>query len=336
VSTASVGISGEPTDPVLALLAQSPGLKTLEIARRLGADRREINSALYGRLKRQVRQDTSYRWFLREGTTPPPSGGAEEAVKQNTALSRLSAYYLACLALDDTGGVSVFARDLYGRPDYVELAEHPLVEGSEADPFDSADGRRLLGKLRKDRRRSSLYLGFPVRLKRVRSAKWEGCFVEPIFLVPFDTGEGHSGASPLLEPELTTLNAKALEKLVAVDSGSALDEVILLTEELGLDQAGSIEIEVDELYHRLRDLRSGWDWKEEPDPFQLTADRLLQRSSSPASTIAPFLCLASGLSIRRDWRPSSRSSRLSQREAIARRRSPPGSTALLRRVGRPS
>lgn len=53
------------SDRILTLLGKRSGLKAREIARELRADRKEVNSLLYGRLGPRVFQDDEYGWRLR-------------------------------------------------------------------------------------------------------------------------------------------------------------------------------------------------------------------------------------------------------------------------------
>ena len=53
-------------DSILAELKQVPGQTALQLAKKLGAEKCDINSLLYGRLKGKCTQDKGYRWFLSE------------------------------------------------------------------------------------------------------------------------------------------------------------------------------------------------------------------------------------------------------------------------------
>jgi len=105
-----------------------------------------------------------------------PFGGAyllqERARCPTTEIARLCRYYLECISQDMDEGVSVFARNQYGDPDYAQLASVPI--GLEADWWNSAGVGRLLGKVRAERGKLMLWLGYPVRLRQHRTARWEG------------------------------------------------------------------------------------------------------------------------------------------------------------------
>ena len=256
---------------ILQLVVNEPGLRAKDIAARLGLSRREVNSVLFGELRREVVQDSRYRWWPKGGR--PRESPQEEAPQQaDTPLAQLCRYYLECLGHDYTKGISVFASSHYDL-DYVELEELPVLEEADADCFDMDGAKRFLHKVRRDRYRLTLYLGYPVRLKRVRSHKgWEGFFVEPLFLFPYRFDLGDSYATPSLEDDIPTFNFKALESLITVDSGKVLDEAIQLSEELGLSSTVEDLPEIDEVFLRLPRARADWDWEEKIDPYSLSKE----------------------------------------------------------------
>ena len=129
---------------ILESLKVNPGQKAREIATNLNVDRKQINSALYGRLKGKVTQDSGYRWYIK-GHSKTQTDHAQETKPLDTPLSRLCAYYLDCLSHDDVGGVSEFAYSKYGDPDYAEISELPMVSESGIDPFDSDEVRKEFG-----------------------------------------------------------------------------------------------------------------------------------------------------------------------------------------------
>ena len=261
---------------ILDAIKTKPGQKAKEIAAQLGVDRKTVNSALYGRLKGKVKQDKSYQWY------PKDAIGVEardEGPKQlDTPLARLCRYYLDCLSHDDLGGVSEFASSKYGDPNYVELHTLPMCDEEADSPFDSDAGRHLLGRIRRDRNRQTVFLGYPVRLNLIRSRKgWEGYMVEPLLLFPFQEAESRHG-TPTLTDDLPQINFRALRALSNVGKTGLLEEAIQLAEELGLSNAAADQPDLDELTARLREIRSDWDWQEDIDPCALS-------SSSPLSEL---------------------------------------------------
>ncbi len=254
---------------ILEAIMLKPGQKAKDIAMRLGVDRNLVNSALYGRLKGKVQQDKSYRWFPKDAAAVP--GRSDQEPRQlDTPLARLSRYYLDCLNQDDLDGVSVFASSNYGDPNYIELETLPMFAENRADPFDSEAGRSLLGRIRRDRNRQTVFLGYPVRLNFIRSRKgWEGFKVEPILLVPFQEADNRHGV-PTLSDDLPQINFRALRALSNAGDTSLIEEAIQLAEELGLGIVAAEQPDFDELLARLREIRSEWDWREVIDPHALS------------------------------------------------------------------
>lgn len=263
---------------ILESLKANPGQKAREMATKLNVDRKQINSALFGRLKGKVTQDSGYRWYIK-GHSKAQTDQAQEAKRLDTPLSRLCTYYLDCLSHDDLGGVSEFAYSKYGDPDYAEISELPMVSETEIDPFDSDEVRKFLQRIRRDKNRKTIYLGYPTRLKWVRSRKgWEGYFVEPILLLPFQESEGSHG-TPTPSDELPQINFKALQSLINSGNSGLMEEAIQLADELGLGNTGSEQPDFDEVLARLYEIRPEWDWIEPPNPYSLKNETPIARLS---------------------------------------------------------
>jgi very-short-patch-repair endonuclease len=249
-------------DKVLSHLAESGPANPKQIAAALGLDRTLVNQALYGALKGQVRQGKDYRWSI-VGKDAPRTASPATARAPNS-YQGLFSYYLDCLSQDDDAGVSVFANSKY-ELDYVELTSWPL-EGTVADG-DPEPLRKLLGRQRGDSRKKALWIGYPVVVRSARNNRtgWEPSFVEPLLLWLQDTESGDFSFLP--EP---MLNLRAIRSLTRADN--ALDEAVLLADELSLDSADPPPL--DELVLRLRALRQGWPWKEPllPAPFRGVGD----------------------------------------------------------------
>ncbi len=193
----------------------------------------------------------------------------ESPQKLDTPLARLCRFYLDCLNQDDQGGLSVFASSQF-ELDYVELQTLPLLADAPDEIFGDEAGRRLLNKTKRDRSRLNLVLGYPVRLSKVRGRRgWEGYVVEPILLFPYHEDPMDRYATPTLSDELPQINSKALRSLTAADSASIVEEIVQLSEELGLANVENELPELDEIIARLRAVRPEWDWKEQPDPYRL-------------------------------------------------------------------
>lgn len=264
---------------ILDLLRSNPGLKAKEIASRLGMDRMQVNALLYGDCRQHVVQDKGYRWKIRggEGDGAP----AMEEATLTTPLARLCRYYLDCLAQDAEHGISVFASSQFGT-DYVELPVLPLLDNVDVNIFEAEEPRRLLNRMRQDRGRLALYLGYPVRLRRHRGRNgWEGFFVEPIMLVPFIQDPENRYAIPEISDEQPHFNFKALKELNTFGGSRLIEEVVQLSDELGFSALTTDDLDVDELFLRLRDVRPEWDWLEVPDPHRLVTETNLAELQVP-------------------------------------------------------
>jgi very-short-patch-repair endonuclease len=254
---------------IIEMLEHNPGQKAAQIASTLGVERQLVNSALYGRLTGRVRQDKSYRWYLR-GSSGIDKHENKGPARSDTPLAKLCRYYLDCLSHDDVGGVSEFASSKDGQPAYVELPSLPMLDEDDDDPFSSEAGRQLLARIRRDRNRQAVFLGYPVRLNLIRSRRtnWEGFKVEPLLLFPFQDADSKY-ASPTLSDDLPQLNFQALHSLSHSGETSLMEEAIQLAEELGLGNVAGDQPDLDELFARLREIRSDWDWQEAIDPYAL-------------------------------------------------------------------
>jgi very-short-patch-repair endonuclease len=244
---------------VLEELQRNPGRKASELANALGRDRREVNRCLSYELAGRVQQGSDYRWRLVQRESQRPAS----APRPTTELSRLCRYYLECISQDMDEGASVFARSQYGDPDYAQLASLPI--GSDGDWWNSAGVGRLLGKARGERGRLMLWLGYPVRLRQHRSARWEGYFVEPVLMWPVVLPEA-DGDAPSIDEQMPMLNAKFLRSVAMGDGAHLAEEAARLADELGLGTPAAELPEADELVERLVRIRPDWDWQEELDP----------------------------------------------------------------------
>jgi len=267
---------------ILAFIKSNPGKRAGEIAAQLGVDKRFVNSILYGVLRARVTQDSSYRWWPKEATQPaqptPP-----QARRLDTALARLCGYYLECISHDDQGGLSVFASSSFGNLDYSELRALPQVSDDVDVIFEDERFRRLFNRIRMDRNRLNPVLGYPVRLTRIRSKKgWEGFLAQPILLFRFEEGAPRQFDKPVLAEEPPQINFEAIRSLSAADRGmSIVEEIVQLSEELGLANAGLELPDIEELIPRLREIRPEWEWKEEPDLYNLALDPAISGLAEP-------------------------------------------------------
>lgn len=260
------------SDQIFTCLQESPGQKAKDLAAKFGVDKKEVNSCLYGKLCGKVRQDKAYRWYpISSIKGGDESGGSKVNEKVNTPLTKLCKYYLEALSQDENIGVSTFAQNQYGDPDYVEVDQNELFEGEGNNFFGSEKARKLYGRVRKDRGRLSLYLGYPTRLRYHRGKKgWTGYFVEPIFLFPLEFDPTDKYGLPRISSDLPNFNFKALAHLTGGGAGSLLEEAIFLAEELGLNNPQEDLPEADDVFLKIHQLRPEWDWLEVPNPHHLS------------------------------------------------------------------
>lgn len=244
---------------VIDVLQQKPGLKASELADALGRDRREINRCLSYELAGLVQQGSDYRWRLAQRSGPQ----AVATPTPSTEISRLGRYYLECISQDMDEGVSVFARNQYGDPNYAQLGSVPIA--TDVDWWNASGVGRLLGKARADRGKTMLWLGYPVRLRQHRTAKWEGYFTEPVLMWPVLLPDVN-GDAPRIDEQMPMVNAKFLRSMAMGDGMQLAEEAARLSDELGLGVPAADLPEVDELVERLVRIRPDWDWQENLDP----------------------------------------------------------------------
>jgi hypothetical protein len=256
----------ELSESILSELKQNPGQTAVQLAKKLNADKTNINSMLYGRLKGQCYQDKQYKWYPANKDSASTKTSTPQEQFANTPLSKLCRYYLSCLGQDDEGGVSVFAAAKFGDLDYVELDKLP-INGATA-MFQSQGAQRLLGKLRKDRSRLAMYLGYPATLKKVHSKKsdWVGCFVEPALLFPIELDQ--ATGSPQISQSFPIVNLSVLKRFTNSEREAVMNELVQLEDELGLTNSETVP-DLDELVQRLFAIRDEWPWKEPIDPANL-------------------------------------------------------------------
>ena len=255
-------------DEILALLQRRPNLTARHIAEELEADRRAVNSLLYGPLRGKVIQDNSYRWRIAEKSTSESRPPTIPFLASETPLARLCRYYLDCLSFDEDTGVSLFAASEdaldYFDPGLPSL-EETLANGVNADGMQT-----LQRRLDRDRNHKTLVLGYPVRLRlhHARTGR-SGYLVEPVMLFSL-RGSPQDPANSTFEP-LPTVNFANLRSLGMGGVGDLMREATQLADDLGL-AGGTLGLpELDELFSRLQAVRPEWDWQEASDVDSLSS-----------------------------------------------------------------
>lgn len=263
-------------DRVLEYLRTYPGKKARDIAVGIGADKALVNSCLYRLRGKSVEQIDGFRWVLKEGRGQPIGQTAARQPAQ-TPLAKLARYFLACLSKDIERDVSTFASSKYGTPDYAELAALPFNGAANDMVWQSDAVRRVIGRIKQERRSLSLVLGYPTKLSFVRAKSgWEGYFVEPVLLFELDvTGS----SSPQLSDERPEINARSLRSLSGQSGSELLDEMILLRQDLGIDSESFSLDDFEEMFTALREVRPDWPWREHLDPCALNVDPPLSKAA---------------------------------------------------------
>lgn len=243
-------------------LTSQPGRTAREIARALSAERRAVSRCLHHALAGQVRQDASYRWYLRDQRAAAPEAEGHRAVL--TELGRLCRYYLECIGQDANAGVSTFAANRHGDPDYTELPSLPVSEANY-EWWNVPGAERVLRKVKGDRAKLQAWIGYPVRIREHRTARWHGFFVEPVMLWAVTLPE-RPGDPYEIADELPVFNFAFLRSVAMGDPAGVVEEAARLDEELGLNAALEDRPEVDEVIERLVAIRPDWDWREPIEP----------------------------------------------------------------------
>ncbi|HEV2444853.1 MAG TPA: AAA domain-containing protein, partial [Candidatus Sulfopaludibacter sp.] len=251
------------TDRIRQLLLEKPGLKAQQIADQLGLERPHVAAALHAMVGSELAQDAAYRWWPKRRDARQP-----QREEPRTLLASLCRYYLECLARESGSGASIPAAA--ADTEYVALGELPFAHAAGAAPANERAARRIVRKAEHERGQLTLYAGYAVRLRLVRSGEQEEMRIEPILLYPLEESRGDSAELPAPAGGVPLFNLEALKSLLMADSGNVMDEAIHLSEELGLANSEDDLPQWDEIVLRLRDCRPDWDWREALNPYALS------------------------------------------------------------------
>ncbi len=160
----------ELDEKILIVLKENGGLKATDIVLKISQkfnetiDKKEINKILYYKLKGKVYQDSNYRWTIGNGINRKNDKPKKYT---DTPLSKLSSYYLECLSKDMEAGLWCYASSKYGSPDYGQLNILPQFADQAVSIFNSDDVKKAVNKVRQDKNRLVLQLGYPIHLRKV-------------------------------------------------------------------------------------------------------------------------------------------------------------------------
>lgn len=112
---------GDFENKILQIIGSHPKcIKEKDISHIMGCNRKDVNSALYGALKGLCYQDSSYCWHLNSTGNGSLKGEPSTSAAPHKRLSDLYRYYLNCLSLEGSSGISAFLKSK-SSPNYVEL-----------------------------------------------------------------------------------------------------------------------------------------------------------------------------------------------------------------------
>lgn len=258
---------------IVELLKTKHPLKAKEIASYLGngITTTEINSILYKNLKGKVIQDSNYRWSLNQSKTSEITDDSPKI--QDTPLAKLASYYLECISKDIDSGISEFASSKFGNLEYSQLSFIPNLD-SEKETYDLEPISGLINKVRRDKNRLVLKLGYPIFLRKFISKSGNPFFkVEPLYLLSIDTEQLIYSNALKFTDEDPEINPEMLRNTLGVNGSELLQEILLLNDELGINNIDD-KPSIDDLAQRLEQIRPDWEWKEEINPFQLSTTKL--------------------------------------------------------------
>lgn len=235
---------------VLDIVSEHPGLKARDIAEKLGCEKKEVNSTLYGPLKHQCFQDSAYRWYLKVQHISPSL--SNQNLAPDKKLSDICKYYLNCLSIEESSGVSAFLTSKFSL-NYCELTDISIDSSND-------NVANLARKVSNDRNLVS-YMGYPCLIEKIYSAKTKQHYfkIAPVFLFPVEISSGTITIS-----HIPHINMEVIKQYSSRDANAQVYDLVELENELGLN-ALDADVELDELVSRLQSIRD-WQWKDDLDP----------------------------------------------------------------------
>lgn len=240
---------------ILKIIAEHPGLKAKDIAQMIGCNRKDVNSALYGSLRGRCYQDTSYRWYLNAQKNTPEA--VDPVAPADKRLVDICKYYLNCLSLEESSGVSAFLNSKFSL-DYAELSS--ITVDSSNDNI-----ARLIRKVSAERNLAA-HIGYPVLIEKIHSSKTSQDYlkVAPVFLFPVEISGGAVSVA-----SIPHVNMEVIKQYSSRDINTQVYDLVDLENELGLNNPDA-DIAMDEMVARLQSIRE-WQWREDLDPSTISS-----------------------------------------------------------------
>lgn len=190
------------------------------------------------------------------------------------SLQRLSAYYLDCLAKDIDAGISCPVFGKHDRVDYGQISELPTDKNSISNPYTSVACQHVIQYVRQTHNNTTIELGYPLFLRKFSPARGGAIYLlEPIFLVPYDK-ESLQKDVPELQQEPPRFNFEAIKNLSGFTTNELVEEVLKLSEEIGLNKPLHELPSLAECATRLQSLRPNWTWNETMNPQTLNTQNV--------------------------------------------------------------
>ena len=170
-------------------------------------------------------------------------------------LSRLTRYYLACLAADDDSGVSLSVTGPADKRDYVALPTTSLADAI-AEGASSPAAAKFAAQRQRARSRSTLLIGYPTFIGQ--STRAAGLCVEPLLLFEVDPN-GTADHYPSLNPAF-------LRRYSMGGEGDHVHDMVALAEEISVADASGPPPPLASVVRHLVESRPDWPWAEPLDP----------------------------------------------------------------------
>jgi very-short-patch-repair endonuclease len=244
---------------ILKTIRAHPGIRASKIASLLKFDRKAVNRELYSSLNQLCYQDSSYCWFLKEQKESQDSSASDYPdFSTDKLLEHICEYYLNCLSLEESNGVSAYQTSKYSL-DYTELNSISL---KTINP----ETKKLISKVTRSRNLTA-HIGYPVLLEKFHSRRTNQDYykVAPVFLFSVDLRGGSAEIA-----SLPYINMEVIKHYSVKDINQQVYDLVELESELGLN-APDADIDLDELAARLQTLRT-WEWKDDLNPDTITTD----------------------------------------------------------------